>query len=181
MTEPRCEGCPYNRLGQQRIPGTNLDRKRIVVAAAPGVEEALSNKPMQGAGGKMVRSLLNGTEVGFTHAVECCPGGKFSGTSKEFQLAMEHCAPRLEAEIAGKDVIALGNEATQAVNGKRRAITKFRGTVTEGDSGTERAVYTTSAAYVEKAGASPRPPASSSAMTSGRGSARSLGVPRSRS
>ncbi len=150
MVEPNCAACPYNREGQQRVRGTDLGRERIVVGMAPGVEEAVRSAPFKGPSGRLIRKFLNGQMVGFTNAVECFPGQDIN--KKHFAVALECCAPRLESELEGKDVLVLGKDATEAVRGKKTAITKFRGTVTEGDLGTRQATYSLHPRHVLRAG-----------------------------
>lgn len=53
-SDPLCHLCPYNRDGQQRVRGTDLERPRIVVGMAPGVEEAMRNTPFVGPSGAPV-------------------------------------------------------------------------------------------------------------------------------
>lgn len=142
--DPLCHECPYQRPGQQRIPGSDLHLPKLVVGSFPGISEALGNPP-----GGLVRQLVNGEPVGWTNVVECFPGSTVD--KKALKEAMRCCRPRVEAELAGKDVLVLGNEATEVVHGSKRAITNFRGTVEE-DGLAARAVYTVSPTFVERQG-----------------------------
>lgn len=142
--DPLCHECPYQRPGQQRIPGSDLHLPKLVVGSFPGISEALGNPP-----GGLVRQLVNGEAVGWTNVVECFPGSTVD--KKALKEAMRCCRPRVEAELAGKDVLVLGNEATEVVHGSKRAITNFRGTVEE-DGLAARAVYTVSPTFVERQG-----------------------------
>lgn len=150
MAEPNCSECPYNRPGQQRIPGRDLDRDRIIVGGAPGREDAIDGELFAGQAGELLDEALRGARVGYTTAIECRT--EDTGTSKAFKQAIACCAPRLEDQLEGKDALVLGNEATQAVHGRRKAITKFRGTVTTGDLGTRRATYSVNPSFVLRAG-----------------------------
>lgn len=142
--DPLCHECPYQRPGQQRVPGRDLHLPKLVVESFPGISEAVGSLP-----GGLVRQLVGDEAVGYTHVVECFPGSTVD--KKAFKEAMRCCRPRVEAELAGKDVLVLVDEATEVVHGTKRAITTFRGTIEEGGLAA-RAVYTVSTNFVERQG-----------------------------
>lgn len=142
----RCPDCPYQ--GSTTVPGEGLDRPRLIVSSAPGYEDAVFQKPLAGNLGEMVREIVgDDPTVGYTHAVSCFPGAlETEEEKKRFALARIACRDRLAAEVAGKPVLALGNDACHSLLGRAVKITGFRGT-TEGN-----VTATFHPAYVHRAG-----------------------------
>lgn len=125
-----CERCPwYRRSGFADAKGPK-NAKILVVGIAPGKDEIKTGIPFTGPSGKLLDRVLNHngfdcSSIRFTNVVGCHPRGqKSTDPPKE---AIEACAPRLQAELKGKEtIILLGKIAFNSVLSNREAITKAR-------------------------------------------------------
>lgn len=121
-----CEECPlYNRpIAPSIIPKNPI---AAIVARSPGYTEVRTGIPFSGTSGDVLNHLLKEQgikreEVLLTNVVLCSPPeGQVPGE------AIKACAPRLELELRGIDlVIAAGSEAVNLLIG-RGAIDRHRG------------------------------------------------------
>lgn len=146
-----CPDCPYK--DSSTVPGEGLDRPRIVVLGAPIFEDVIRQRPAQGENGALLRGLIGERDdVGYTHAVQCYAGKVETNDDKErFEVARRVCRERVLRETAGRNVLALGNEACHSVLGRPVKITGYRGTTSEhAGGGSVLASY--HPAYVARAG-----------------------------
>lgn len=116
-----CSACPLN--GQSPVHSTGLTTSVLaIVGENPGRTEEETGVPFTGASGYMLDKMLklNGArreDFFLTNATLCRPDRKLK--PKEWTKAIECCKPRLNKEIEGKKVLALGDKALEAVSAKR--------------------------------------------------------------
>lgn len=120
----RCEDCPLQRMPcvypYHPVNWTGVERRLLIVGEAPGEEEVAQGQPFVGRSGQLLhqelsRAGIEWRDAHITNAVLCRPpGNKMS----DYPEAIEHCRPRLMAEIleAGPDrVLVLGATALNSV------------------------------------------------------------------
>lgn len=132
----RCDTCPL--ACEPFVPSEGKKGSMImVIGEAPGADEVVKGKPFVGRAGQLLRRAmeeagwwkhLQPDEVYLSNSVCCRPPNNRTPTPEEIAA----CNERLWAEIEWVDptlIVAMGNPATQALLGKKKSITKFRGTV----------------------------------------------------
>lgn len=140
-TDAACEGCPLAGRNTYVPPDGPAQTPYAIVGESPGSTERFSGKPFVGESGEILWGTarqfgLTRDQVYVTNVVKCYA----PSTSKNSTLgaAARICRKRLLDELAEhgvKWVLALGNEALEALTGLR-GITKFAGhpqVVTNGD------------------------------------------------
>ena len=103
----------------------------MFVGEAPGVNEDQQNRPFIGAAGKLLSELLSriGLERGdvyIANVVKCRPPENRNPESFEIESCLPYLWRQIEI-IKPRVICTLGNFATQALLGKKVAITKVRG------------------------------------------------------
>lgn len=125
-----CEDCPLNEIGVF-VPSCGPRQADVaIVGEAPGVNEAKYGEPFVGDSGQLLNKVLshykiNRKEVLLTNACLCRdPEG---GTPPA--AAIQACRPRLLEEIRQrevKDIVALGNSASQSLLRTQVGVTSLR-------------------------------------------------------
>ena len=144
-----CKECPFN--SHPRVcGGTFLNHigKVVLVAEAPGGEEAKRRMPFVGKAGEFLKNSTS--TVGYTWAstyqmnvINCRPPANAIYTPAAVK-AINNCRPgfmqelEFTVEMGAKVFVALGQTALNAFNVTDASITKARGSVYEKMIGTER-------------------------------------------
>ena len=133
----KCDECPLN--GAPKVPGHGNDNPTmIVVAEAPGRNEAKDGIPMVGRSGELLNSMLKDLQssrdkVYVTNTVLCRPTDANNKDAPPSIEAVKACEPRLTAELASlpsQVVVATGATSSQALTGlkgKHNTISKLQG------------------------------------------------------
>lgn len=135
---------PGNNFVSPQLPNPVRDLVRLVVAEAPGEEEAKAGQPLVGGSGRVFNSLLRSAGIprdGLTivNCINCRPPDNLFPTDREArsyiskadgeaavkQCLKNHVLPMLESR-PWKRVDLIGNKALQWIAGKF-GITKWRG------------------------------------------------------
>lgn len=132
---PNCEGCPCARNGQPHRPVRAFGSPGglCIVGEAPGENERLQGYPFIGESGKVVTKALIQAKADraltwITNALLC----KRPNDDEALALAIEHCRPRLEADLKmGQPtaISALGGTAMRALELPVYFVSQARGTV----------------------------------------------------
>jgi len=142
-----CEQCPM----RAKFPENNLvppqmgPSLRLVIAEAPGAEEAIEGKPLVGGSGRIQDSLwrkagVQRDQLTILNTVNCRPPNNAYPTSKEARSyctesegreIVSHCfqshvKPVLESRPWDR-IDAIGNESLKLLTGKTEGIMKWRG------------------------------------------------------
>jgi len=124
----KCDSCPLQ--GQQPIkPTINRDAKLVVLGERPTRTDTMLGECFKGRPGDLFDKTL--TRVGIpkedlhlTNAV-LCPGPVKGLSPSDSRLALECCAPRLEAEllqVGARWILGYGKSALQAITGKAKIL-----------------------------------------------------------
>lgn len=132
---PNCEGCPCARNGQPYRPVRAFGSPGglCIVGEGPGENELLQGYPFVGASGKVVtQGLIQASTdralTWITNAILC----KRPADDQWAAIAVEHCRPRLQADLAtGRPtaICALGGTAMRALRLPVHFVSEARGTV----------------------------------------------------
>ena len=126
----RCWECDLYTSGKF-VPSSGPEKAALAVCGeAPGANEAKVGKPFIGDSGKLLNTVLKHYKIDrsgvlLTNAASCRDEQGSTPSSKVLQA----CRPRLLAELRGrevKDVVTLGNGATQSLLRSQVGITKLR-------------------------------------------------------
>lgn len=134
----KCEICPLR--AQPYVPSSGpLDAELIVVAQAPGRTEATEGRPLVGASGKLLDSMVQAAghdpdKIYRTNVVSCYPPDDREPTETEIYACSERLQYDLE-QVKCERVMPLGKLGTQAILGlaghaddaKEISITSKRG------------------------------------------------------
>ena len=128
----RCEDCDWYSKSDYVGSGGPTSSTLLVVGEAPGRMELEVGEPFVGPSGILLDKVLahhdiDRTQIRFTNAVSCHPPFKAGGGVTPTKNVLDCCAPRLKAELEGKEtVVALGNTAWKALSGGTTKITAAR-------------------------------------------------------
>jgi uracil-DNA glycosylase len=132
---PNCAGCPCVRNGQPYKPvrAYGSPGGLCIVGEGPGNEEQLQGYPFIGPSGKVVNKGLKlaGVDRGYiwiTNALLC----KRPNDDEAAAIAVEHCRPRLQADLRNgcpTAICALGGTAMRALQLPVHFVAQARGTV----------------------------------------------------
>jgi len=129
----RCEECPWcDEAGFADASGPE-DATIVVVGEAPGSVETRSGVPFTGPSGQLLDRVLSHhgfdrDSIRFTNAAACHPPYRpGAGSVVPPREVLAACAPRLRAEVSGREVIVLlGNTAKEAILETKEGITSIR-------------------------------------------------------
>jgi uracil-DNA glycosylase family 4 len=125
-----CEACPLFDENSF-VPSVGPDKAKLaIVGEAPGYQEKVRGVPFTGPSGRLLDVVLKHAgykrdEVFLTNACLCRPRDNATPSAE----AVRACAPRLLAELKGRDpeaIVPLGNTATQAILNTRQGVTQLR-------------------------------------------------------
>ena len=134
---PNCAGCPCARAGLPYRPVRAFGSPGglCIVSESPGSEETMQGFPLVGAPGKVVIKALRlaGIDRGYVWVVKAllC---KRPASDEDMAIAIEHCRPRLEADLrmgAPTAICALGGTVMRALHLPVTFVAQARGTVQE--------------------------------------------------
>lgn len=126
----KCEGCPFyvNAYVPSELPeGYNL----VFLGMAPAWVEVQEGRPFRGPSGNILRSTKDQIKLpedmiaAYVNVTSCLAPGNVIVPE-----AAAACSERLMSELGNRPVVALGNEALQAL-GQEPAITKIAGRIIE--------------------------------------------------
>jgi uracil-DNA glycosylase family 4 len=136
---------PHNTFVSPQLPNPARDLSRLMIAEAPGEEEALQGQPLVGGSGRVINSLLRSAGIprdGLTisNCLSCRPPDNAFPTDKEARRyiskadadeAVAHCKrAHLDPLLQSRNwtrVDVVGDKALRIVAGKSGGITKWRG------------------------------------------------------
>ena len=140
MKPERCRGCPLEDAPGPVWGNGAKDARMVLIGEAPGHEEVTSGVGFVGPAGRVLGVVCRvaGVDQGacwVTNAVKCLPP-KRGKTHAPTTAEIEFCGVAwLRDELLGLDeatvVVAIGAVAFQAVTGKRREVTQWRGAILE--------------------------------------------------
>lgn len=124
-TDAACEGCPLAGRNTYVPPDGPAQTPYAIVGESPGSTERFSGKPFVGESGEIIWSTLSQfglkrSDVYVTNVVKCYapPSSKNSTLSKAARVCKHRLMTELESHGA-KWILALGNEALEALTGMR--------------------------------------------------------------
>lgn len=126
-----CKRCPLHKTRKRVVFGDGNPLSLFaIVGEAPGREEDERGIPFVGRAGKLLRKLLEETEldgrVYILNVVKCRP----PHNRKPYKKEMETCRTFLERQLrilAPRVILALGSTATEALTGRNSKMTEIRG------------------------------------------------------
>lgn len=128
-----CEECPWYEDSSYAGASGPEQASTLVCGEAPGAVESRTGIPFTGPSGQLLDRVLkhhavDRTAIRFTNAAACHPPYKpGSGSVVPPREVLQACAPRLKAELAGREtIILLGNTAKEAVLETKEGITSIR-------------------------------------------------------
>src|SRR6056297_376188 len=134
MKISECQSCPLYQSKGQAVPGEGKCKKNaIILAEAPGEQEAKTGKPFQGRAGKLLNHVLE--EAGLerddffiTNIVKHRPPSNRNPEKEE----MDTCFPFFEEQVKSLNpdyIITLGKVPSQYLLGVSDSMRKMRGKV----------------------------------------------------
>lgn len=129
----RCEECPWrDEAGFADATGPT-DAPILIIGEAPGAVETRTGTPFTGPSGQLLDRVLqhhsiDRDSIRFTNVAACHPPYKpGSGSVVPPREVVAACAPRLKAEVAGREtLVLLGNTAKEAILETKEGITSIR-------------------------------------------------------
>ncbi len=128
--DAHCEDCPLFDSGAFAPGVGSINAELVILGEAPGYQEAKTGTPFTGPSGKLLDTVLvhHGLDRSAAYVdniVACRPPDNRTPSAVEIKA----CYPRVQAEIAKrpvKQILTLGNTATQAVLDTKDGITVTR-------------------------------------------------------
>jgi uracil-DNA glycosylase family 4 len=136
---------PNNRFVEPQLPNPARDLVRLVIAEAPGEQEAVEGQPLVGGSGRVFNNLLRSAGIPrdgltITNCLSCRPPDNVFPTDREArsyiskddaQKSVDHCKrAHLDPLLASRKwtrVDLVGDKALRLVAGRMGGITKWRG------------------------------------------------------
>lgn len=136
---------PQNTFVAPQLPNPNRDLVRLVIAEAPGEQEAIEGKPLVGGSGRVFNSLLRSAGIprdGLTivNCINCRPPDNLFPTDRDArsyiskedaEKVIQHCKKAhvdpLLASRKWERVDLVGDKALRIIGGKYDGVTKWRG------------------------------------------------------
>lgn len=121
-----CAQCPLERQCKKRrfvSPSPNANSPLVVLGEYPGIPEIRDDKILTGTNGYLTFRAFEQVGVSrrdlhITNAVLCAPPAGNKPTPREWKKILAACKPRLNRELAGRKVLAMGKLAMVATYGK---------------------------------------------------------------